>query len=88
MLSSGWKLCSTPTNVDGTRMKNRIQQNGKDKQNVFPYTQVSCNDFPVLPLHDVFLYLEKNRERGKKLESATSMQQKMVTRKQMWTLGK
>lgn len=66
MLSSCWKLCSTPTNVDGTRMKNRIQQNGKDKQNVFPYSQVSCNDFPVLPLHDVFLYLQKKQRAREK----------------------
>lgn len=47
-------------------------------------SQVSCNDFPVLPLQQCFLCTWFESERKNPTRSATSRQQKMVTRKQMW----
>lgn len=82
-----------------TGMKNRIQRNEKDNQNVFPCSQVSCNDFPVLPLHVIFLYIckrptnQKKRKKKQKCDEKKTIwlhwrRQKMVTRKQMWTLNR
>lgn len=53
----------TSMSMDWWGWKRKSKQNGKDNQNVFPYSQVSCNDFPVLPLHDVFSSLQARMQK-------------------------